>query len=113
MAGDIVWPDLPKKAFVKGRPATLDDVRKGSAVFALRVDGKAIGRPIDIEIPQYGIYTNEKTKQKILVIVIQAEAGQGMRVAGIRLIGVNGDTSKKMVVLLKEVKLLGKQKQIK
>lgn len=103
---DIVWPDLPKTEFVKGRPATEEDVKKGHAAFVIKVDGKPASRPLNIEIPQFAIHVEEKTGKEIPVIVIQAEESSGIKAVGYKIIG----TSDMGVSLLRELRLLGTKK---
>lgn len=51
---DSSWPSLPTTGFIKGRPATEQDIDDGNAVFvASGPNGKVLGQPIDIDIPQY------------------------------------------------------------
>jgi hypothetical protein len=46
------WPALPTKGFIVGRPATQRDVADGNAVFSAEKNGKVIGAPLSIQIPQ-------------------------------------------------------------
>lgn len=107
LAADAGWPDLPKTCFVKGRPGTAADVKAGCAAFmADTPDGKMVGKPLDVEIPQYAIHTDAKTGKKTHVILIQAEEAMGMKMAGYKITGTNG-----MVVdSLDSLKLLGRKK---
>lgn len=74
------WPPLPKKAFVRGRPAQEQDVKEGRAAFAASENGKIIGKPMAIVIPQYAYHT----QLKMYVIVIQAEDAMGIPMVGVR-----------------------------
>lgn len=100
------WPDLPKTCYVSGRAATVADVKAGCAVFVASSNGKLIGKPLDIEIPQYAIHTDKKTGRKTRVIIIQAESAQGMKLVGYRAIG----SKRKAVDSLGSLRLLGGNK---
>lgn len=76
------WPPLPDKGFVVGRPATLEDIKAGNAVFVASEDGRSIGKPLDIIIPQYAYLKSEGLK--IPVILVQAEEAKGMKMVGAR-----------------------------
>jgi len=99
----LLWPPLPVTGFIKGRAATTDDVASGAAAFALQSKGKADGRPLDIEIPQYALLRDDKTGRDIPVIIIQAETNGAMEVVGC--IGIFDKVVR--IATLKEVKLLG------
>lgn len=73
MAEETSWPDLPEKRYLTDRAATTEDVDAGIAVFALKIDDKYIGKPVDIPIPQYAIRLDAETGDEEPVIVIQAE----------------------------------------
>ena len=105
-ANPVVWPDLPKDGFVKGRPATQEDAKLGNAAFAIEVGGKVAGKPLDIEIPQYAIHVEDKTGKETPVIIIQAEEGNGIKAIGYKVVG----TSEIGVCLLRELRLLGTTK---
>jgi hypothetical protein len=77
------WPALPSKGFIFGRPATQQDVADGNAVFSAEKDGKVIGTPLSIQIPQYAFWDDGKG-HKIPVIVVQAELANGFEMAGLR-----------------------------
>jgi hypothetical protein len=77
------WPPLPTTGFVSGRAATDKDVAEGNAVFVLRAYGAAFGKPLDVVIPQYA-YLIKNSRQKLPVIVVQAEEGKGIKIFGIR-----------------------------
>ena len=106
--GDTVyqWPDLSDTKFVSGRVAAEKDINDGAAVFLLQSEGKSIGVPIDIDIPQYAIHTDMDTGERSRVIVIQAEEANDQKVIGAVIIA----TSEYMVGLLNEFKLLGRSK---
>lgn len=105
-AGGIPWPPLPKKCFVRGRPATQADVKKGCAVFVAMANGKIVGKPLNIAIPQYAYEIDKETHTKTPVIVIQAEEGLGIKMAGVILVG----THRRLVDLLSSLQLLGTNK---
>lgn len=48
-AADIAWPDLSQLCFVKGRPANVEDVKRGCAVFVAEAQGQVIGHPLAIQ----------------------------------------------------------------
>jgi hypothetical protein len=102
-ASGIAWPPLEDVGHVKGRAATEADVAKGVAAFALKSEGKPAGKPIRMRIPQYAFHVDEQTGKKTPVVLIQAEEGQGMRIAGY----VDVRSGKKEVGLLSELRLLG------
>jgi hypothetical protein len=77
------WPPLPTTGFVSGRAATNQDVADGNAVFVLKVYGAAVGKPLDITVPQYA-YLMSKGGNPVPVIVIQAETYRGLKLIGIR-----------------------------
>jgi hypothetical protein len=103
--GDAVkWPDLLSIQSVTGRAATTEDVQSGAAVFVLQSDGKNIGTPLDIDIPQYAIHTDIDSGNKARVVVIQAEHANGQNLIGAKIIGSN----EFLVGFVHEFKLLGR-----
>jgi len=104
-AGTIKWPDLSSVQSVTGRAATAEDVQAGAAVFVLQSDGKSIGSPIGIDIPQYAIHTDVDSGQKSKVVVIQAEQASGQNLIGAKIVG----TSEFLVGFVHEFKLLGRE----
>ena len=104
---EIEWPELETISCVKGRAATEDDIRSGSAVFMLEVDGESVGVPLGIEIPQYAVHLDEETNQKTPGVIIQAEESE----QGAQVIGFNPLNSEEyMVALVHEFELLGSTK---
>jgi len=105
---NINWPDLADIDHIKGRSATEDDVNAGRAVFMLQAeDGTVNGEPIDIDIPQYAIHTNEETGEETPGVVIQAEhAVQGPQAIGFLPVGKD----EFQVGLIHEFRLLGTSK---
>src|SRR5437879_5197401 len=84
-AEPIRWPDLASVAFVSGRDATDIDVAQGRAVFVLKSGGRPIGKPIAMILPQYAYHVDEK-KHRQPCVLIQAEEGDGQRLAGCRMV---------------------------
>lgn len=105
-AGQIDWPDLPTTCFVKGRPATPADVKKGCAAFVATANGKDVGKPLNIAIPQYAYQIDKETHTRTPVILIQAEEGLGIKMAGYTIVG----SDKRVVDLLSSLELLGSKK---
>jgi hypothetical protein len=105
-AGSLVWPDLPQTCFVKGRPASEEDARKGCAVFVIKQQGQLAGTPLNIEIPQYAIHVEDGTGKETPVVVIQAEENAGIQAVGYKEVG----TSAVGAALLRELHLLGTKK---
>ncbi len=77
-SGASLWPPLPSKGFMTDRAAEPEDVDNGTAVFATGEEGHVTGRPINIKIPQYGYFREEKK----YVIILQAEEYDGKSVIG-------------------------------
>lgn len=106
LAGDIEWPDLPQTCYVKGRAGDASDVREHCAAFvATSKDGKAIGKPLKIVVPQYAYHIDPKTKKKTPVIVLQAENAMGIPIVGFEIVGGG-----MMVDTLNSLQLLGTKK---
>ena len=102
-----MWPELPKKGFVSGRPATPDDIDTGNAVFVLEAAGKVIGKPLDITIPQYAYHVDKKTGKRTPGIIIQAEQAQGNKIVGMRTL-----SGTEIAGLLREYELLGTEQPV-
>jgi hypothetical protein len=88
-----------------GRQATEEDIKTGTAVFVLREkqSNKLCGKPLDLLLPQYALYTDENgivTR----VILIQAESYQSIDYCGCVVLS----DRTKMACTLPELKLLGK-----
>lgn len=105
-ANELNWPDLEKFGFVSGRHATEQDIADQKAIFVAKTDDGYIGTPIDIELPQYAIYTDEKDGQKYQVIVIQAEKAQGMEIYG----AININDGSGLISIPADFQLLGNKK---
>lgn len=69
-------------------------------------NGKEVGRALNIAIPQYAYEIDKETGTKTPVIVIQAEEGMGIRMAGYFIVG----SDRKVVDLLSTLQLLGTKK---
>ena len=97
------WPPLPTRGFIKGRAATKKDVEDGNAVFVAAIAGKGIGIPINIDIPQFGIWNDSESGRKIKVIVLQAEKAQKRDLIGF----MNIETGEFRAGLKEEFQFLG------
>jgi hypothetical protein len=95
------WPALPAKGFVTGRPAQPTDVDDGNAIFVASRQGKVVGKPLAIAIPQYAILT----EPNLQVIVVQGEEVNGEQVFGVRDLA-GGE----YVVKAEHIQLLGTKK---
>ena len=72
-----------------------------------RLGDKPSGRPLNVVIPQYAYWRDDKTGVQHPVIVVQAEeADNGKKLIGARFV----DSGKPVIVMLSEVKLLGQEK---
>jgi hypothetical protein len=99
----IALPPLPVTGFIKGRAATAADVASGNAAFVIDAGGKSIGRPLNIDIPQYGLLHDDKTNTDTPVIVTQAETNGTLEVAAY----IRVADKKVGIATLKEIRLLG------
>jgi hypothetical protein len=82
LAQNPEWPPLPKTGFIAGRSATQQDVADGNAVFSAEKNGKVIGIPLPVQIPQFALWDDGKG-HKVPVIVIQAEFANGFEIFGL------------------------------
>ncbi|KND47082.1 MAG: hypothetical protein AB199_01480 [Parcubacteria bacterium C7867-004] len=89
------------KLFIKGIPATENDVKEGRAVFFVDPGGN----PIDMDIPQYAWHIDNETKQSTLWIIVQAEEQGGVRVFG----AVDPETGGNFAGLDNEFLLIGRK----
>jgi hypothetical protein len=100
----ISWPSLPSGGFIAGRPAEVDDLDKGQAVFSQQTD-VVPAEAYPITIPQYAFWRDE-TGSTVPVIVIQAERhiadADGEPILGLRTFEGEG-----IVASGDEVQLLG------
>ncbi len=101
---DTPWPPLPETGFISGRPATESDMDAGNAVFVSKAGGQLIGRPLDIEVPQFAIFKDAESRQRTRVIIVQAEEANGAMLLGYREVAT-GTTG---LATLAEFELLGR-----
>ena len=80
---EVAWPPLPKDGFVSGRAATNEDVKAGRAAFSMQSEGRVIGQPLPIAVPQYAFHVSE-SGVRTPGVIIQAEVGLGIPMLGIR-----------------------------
>lgn len=103
----MTWPTLPTTGFTAGRPATVDDVDRGSAVFCQQVDDAEPSEPFDVKVPQYAIW-HEADGADMPAILVQAERHiadpDGDAVFGLRTLD-----GREVVADSSEVSLLGEQ----
>ena len=99
-AEPVVWPPLPKGDFISGRAATKADVDAGRAVFVAAQGDIVIGKPIEMQIPQYAWHKDGNRKTP--VVIIQAEEANGQKIVGAR--QSNGQY---LAATLSEFELLG------
>ncbi|TMP77263.1 hypothetical protein CWB73_20440 [Pseudoalteromonas phenolica] len=99
----MLWPPLSDYKYTSGRQATEDDINAGAAVFMLQIDGKNVGKPIDIIIPQYAVHIDQETGEKTNVIIIQAEETDDSQVIG----AINIKTNEIIAALKFEFEFLG------
>ena len=99
----VLWPDLSTIKYVAQRSATESDINDGAAVFILQTEGVPIGTPLDINVPQYAIHTDEDSGEKTNVVIIQAEEANGQQVFGALMF----ETNEYMAGLSNEFELLG------
>jgi hypothetical protein len=98
------WPDLPVAGFIAGRAASKQDVNDGNAVFAAEHQGRVVGQPLALEIPQFALHVDGESGVQTRVIIVQAERAGGKDMVGYRtLSGEEG------VATLPEFKLLGRR----
>ena len=97
------WPDLASIPSVSGRAATKDDVAAGRAAFFPEKNGKSIGTPMRISVPQYAYHIDAASKTRRACVVIQAEEANGLKVLGCRFVEDNSI----LACLLNEFELLG------
>ena len=97
-----LWPELPLHGFIVGRPATLDDVQRGDAVFHTNGTG---GAAATVAIPQYA-YWSESLGERQLVFLVQAEHSPD----GPILVGLRDLDGNEIVATMSELELLGTKK---
>jgi hypothetical protein len=97
------WNQVPH---VKERIATEQDVIEGRAVYYIN-DGGQGHQTLDIPIPSIAYHVDSETKEKAVVVVIQAEQSADKEVIGYRMLdGGNG------VCLLWELEFLVEKNEI-
>jgi hypothetical protein len=98
----INWPDLPTRGFTVGRPATVQDVEQGNAVFSMNGTG---GGVVSVPVPQYVFWRDESgaTHPKILVQIEKAPDGS-------TIVGLRDFEGNETVATLPELELLGTEK---
>ena len=103
----MTWPTLPTSGFIASRPATVDDVDRGGAVFCQQADDDEPREPLDVEVPQYAIW-HEAAGADVPAILVQAERHitdpDGDAVFGLRTLD-----GREVVANSGEVSLLGEQ----
>ncbi len=92
--------------FVAGRLANEQDINNGAAVFLQQVEGRRIGEPSDILVPQYAYLTNEDGSKELGIIIQAEKAPNKDDIIGFYSLAKD-DFS---VALLNEFQLLGKNK---
>ena len=65
-------------------------MQAGNAVFVAEVGGQAIGKPLDIQVPQFALHTDEPTHTRARVIIDQAEQAGDLQMIGYLDIGTGG-----------------------
>ena len=105
LAQDSEWPSLDTVKYVSGRIAKEADIASKTAIFVLKdKEGNYLGKPINIKLPQYAIYTDGETKEKFKVIVVQAESSLEMNIYG----AININNGSGVASIDTDFKLLGK-----
>jgi hypothetical protein len=84
-------------------------VKAGNAVFVAKDGDQAIGRALDIAVPQFAIFMDKANHQRKKVIIVQAEQAHDTKLLGYRELeaGTLG------VATLPEFELLGRDVQSK
>jgi hypothetical protein len=75
-SSSIQWPPLTNFPFISGRAATTNDIALNHALFVQESNGQAIGKPLNIKIPQYAFYIDEQTHQRTPCVIVQAEESE-------------------------------------
>ena len=104
-ADEADWPDLSTVKFVTGRAATVQDVTDGAAAVVLQADGRNVGQPIEMPIPQYALYRDSETGDVSPVVIIQAERAMGIEVYG----ALDIESGHMIVSIPAEFELLGQE----
>jgi hypothetical protein len=99
----LQWPSLAAYSCTAGRAATTNDVAADRAVFVLEADGRMIGQPLAMTVPQYAFHIDEQTHHRTPCVIIQAEEARGQKLIGCRTL----PDGKTMAALYREFELLG------
>lgn len=98
--------NLAEFGCTKGRVADEEDVREGNAAFvSIDQSGKHIGEPMDIQIPQYCVHTDDETGTRSVRVLIQAERIDDKEYCGL----VDIDRSESFVCTKPELHLCGSE----
>jgi len=94
-------------SFIAGRPATVHDVDRGSAVFCQQCDDAQQSEPFEVAVPQYAMW-HDTDEAEVPAILVQAERHvtdpDGDAVFGLRTLDGH-----EVVANSSEVRLLGEQ----
>ena len=101
------WPALPVQGFIAARPATVDDVDQGRAVFCQQSDDRVTSQPYPIAVPQYAIWHKEDGAD-VPAILVQAERHINV-LDGEAVFGLRTLDGRELVADSSEVSLLGEQ----
>jgi translation elongation factor EF-Tu-like GTPase len=101
-ASKVVWPELPRTGFIKERPATEEDIRRGNAVFSQAGTDEGA---LKLEIPQYVLWKDEDGRKHPMILVQAERSANGTDVVGLR-----DFAGSETVATLPEVTLLGTKK---
>ena len=103
----MTWPALSTIGFTAGRPATVDDIDRGFAVFCQRASDGQPSERSNVKVPQYAIW-HEGGEADVPAVLVQAERHitdpDGAEVFGLRTLD-----GRAVVAASSEVSLLGEQ----
>lgn len=103
----MTWPTLPNFGFIAGRPATVEDIDRGLAVFCQQAGDALPSEHSNVEVPQYAIWHGADGAD-VPAILVQAERHitdpDGDAVFGLRTFD-----GREVVADSGEVSLLGEQ----
>lgn len=80
-------------------------MKAGCAAFLIQSNGKYVGKPVRLAIPQYAFHIEEGTGKRTPVVVIQAEEDRSIKAVGFKVVG----SEQLGVALINELQLLGMQ----
>ena len=90
MKGDLWGPidleDWVNTTCMRGRCATVDDVREGRAAFCMANLDEIPAWPVDLDLPQLALLKLEEGDERVVVVVIQAEESEIQQTVGVRFI---------------------------